>query len=70
MEITVYFRAYGWRRNGVRWQGPADPQTYKTDSDRWYRLDNQERERTLERVTLMEYPEIERIDHIAIERTR
>lgn len=20
-QITIYFRAYGWRSNGVRWQG-------------------------------------------------
>lgn len=66
-QITIYFRAYGWRSNGVRWQGPACPQTYTTDSERWYRLNLSERDRVLERATMMEFPEVDRIDHIAIE---
>lgn len=68
-QITVFFRADGWR-NGIRWQGPAEPQTYITDSDSWYRLENDEQIRVLKRVTMMEYPEVDSIDHIAIEGTR
>lgn len=66
-QVTVYFRAYGWRDNGIRWQGPARPQEYVTESDRWYRLDLKERNRVLERATMMDYPEVDRIDRIVIE---
>lgn len=68
--ITIFYRAYGWRSNGVRWQGPASPLTYVADPDRWYRLDLSERNKLLERVTMMEFPEVDRIDRIAIESTR
>lgn len=69
-QITILYRAYGRRSNGVVWQGPATPLTYTTDADRWYRLNLTERDNVLMRATMMEYPEVERIERIAIEGTR
>lgn len=67
--ITFYYRAYGWRSNGVRWQRPASPLAYSIDSERWYRLDENERDKLLERITMMPFPEVDRIDRKATEET-
>ena len=68
--ITIFYRAYGWRSNGVRWQSPASPLTYSIDPERWYRLDVNERDKLLEQITKMSFPEVDRIDRIAIEGTK
>lgn len=64
-KITIRYIAHGWH-NGVRWQSPASLLTHVVDAQRWYGLDNKERDRVLERATLMQYPEVDRIDEIII----
>ena len=68
--ITIFYRAYGWRSNGVRWQGPASCLTYSINPERWYSLNENERHKLLEQITKMSFPEVNRIDRIAIEGTK
>lgn len=37
------------------------------DAENWYPLDAQQRDDTLARYTKMQHPEVERIDHVAIQ---
>ena len=68
--ITIFYRAYGWRSNGVRWQGPASGLTYSTNPERCNRLTENKRHKLLEQSTKMSFPEVDRIDRIAIEGTK
>ena len=70
-NLSIYYRAYGYYNHGVRWNSGADPLVYDIDSERWYRLNTpQLRDDFLARYTMLNFPEVESIDHIAIEETK
>lgn len=66
-QLRIRYRAYGWYCGGVRWDGGACPLEMTINSENWYPLDAQQRDDTLARYTKMQHPEVERIDHVAIQ---